>query len=77
MLRVFLRSTILRFGEFARWGDLVLGIVTIALGFYWSLWWVIGLGVLSMLAFVFNLNGRIQAWAKGKAIKHVEKRRSH
>jgi hypothetical protein len=75
MLRIFLRSTILRFGDFARWADLALGIITISLGIYWELWWVICLGIFSLFAFAINLNGKIQNWAKGKATNYVEKKK--
>ena len=75
MLRIFLRSAILRFGNFARWADLALGIISILLGIYWELWWLVGLGIFSFFAFAINLNGKIQNWAKGKAINYVEKKK--
>lgn len=73
-IKLFIRNVIMRFGRIARWADLVLGLGTIGAGIYWQLWWMIALGVFSLVAFAFNLNGRIQTWAQAKAVKHVQKR---
>lgn len=74
MINLFVRNIAMRFGVFARWIDLLLGIATVTAGAWYDNWWLIAFGIFSLASFGFNLNGRIQRWTSERAQAHVRKR---
>lgn len=63
------------FSKFGRYADLVLGLVVVSLGIYWSSPLTMGLGAISLLAFAFDLNGRVQRKSLAFAQARVASRR--
>lgn len=68
MLRMLLKSMIMKFTKYGRYLDLVAGVGLLALAWYWQSWVTAGFGVFSLAMFAINLNGIIQKRTMSMAV---------
>lgn len=76
MFRMILRGTVLKFSRYGRYLDLILGVVMLALAWYWQSWITAALGSFSIAMFAINLNGMIQNKAMNMAVGVAQKRQA-
>lgn len=73
---VYLMGFVEKLTKYGRWTDLAFGLITIALGYYWSSPWTMAFGALGIVSFAVDLNGIIQRRTMAFAQARVSRRQS-
>lgn len=68
MIKFFVGKMLMKFSRYGRYADLAAAVAMLALAFFYVSAMMAVCGILSLLAFLFDLNGRVQRFTMNRML---------